>query len=222
MRSLVIAILFFVAILQVYGQGTQIGLDPSIYFDKNWPKSWSSSLELQMRQSFDESNDNEIDPSFKYSFVGGSLTLSKRVSPFEKFAFKYQLRFDNENQVHTFVQRYVISNTRQRMTYSHRFALDEIIRPGDGVELRFRYRITMMLPMKGNQIDIKEFYTKLKNEYRISFVSYEGVEVTLGPLLGYKWSKRFQLEAGFNYRIKSFEQTVQSIFWINLGLYFNI
>ncbi len=221
--KIVLAFLLIFGCIHANGQRDfQIGVDPSIYFDMNWPRSWSSSLELQMRQVFNEKGNGEIDPSFKYSFAGSSLTLSKKVSPFEKFAFKYQIRFDNKRQVHTFVQRYAISDTRRRLTYSHRIALDEILRPGDGMEIRFRYRFTMMLPFKGNRIDIKEFYFKAKNEYRISFVDYKGVEVTVGPLMGYKWSKDLLLEAGFNYRIKSFQQTVQSVIWLDVGIYFNL
>lgn len=119
----------------------------------------------------------------------------------KSFNFGYLLRLKNEETIHRTFQHFNI--IQQQLTYklAHRFAFEQFYQDGFSPTFRTRYRIGFQKALNGEQLDLKEFYIKIANEYLYNF---NDLEVRLTPFLGYQMTKKNRVELGLDYRLSQF------------------
>ena len=103
------------------------------------------------------------------------------------------------------IQQFTHVNNRSRFNFAQRLSADQTFAPDKDDSFRFRYRMSLLFPLSGDAIDVKEYYIKVNNEYvnRFRGGDYD-LEIRLGPTIGHKFKDSNKLEVGLDYRINSF------------------
>jgi hypothetical protein len=108
-----------------------------------------------------------------------------------------------------------------RMT--HRFRTDQTFTAGEKLELRFRYRIALEIPLSGATLDLGEHYLLVSGE---PIFSYQEAQLDLENRLVVTLGKLFQngqkLEWSLDYRTDSFfEKSPRTRLWAKVGYFLN-
>lgn len=184
----------------------QFGFLPSISLNNKLKNNWSANFKVESRQRIkkriiEDGAKNDYD----YLFTDFSFITRKKVGLNTYISTGYQIRAQNKYMIHRLIQQYIWTHKLAHLKLAHRFVSDQTFSKSQQPIFRFRYRITPKFPLKGKQIDVKEFYLKMGNEYVNSLQSKNyDLEIRLLPYIGYTISPDSKIEAGLDYRIKSF------------------
>lgn len=184
----------------------RIGVLPSINLNKKLPDRWSINLKIESRQRFQQGNfDTPSGLDYTYVLTDFSLLAAHKLGLNAKLSVGYLLRLRNGLFVHRAIQQYAIVQKLTGFRLAHRLAADQTFTPNAATEFRARYRITLELPLNGQEADTKEFYIKINHEYLNSLEGGQyDLELRLVPLLGYSFTDKHKIETGLDYRISSF------------------
>lgn len=122
---------------------------------------------------------------------------------------------------HRAIQQFSTSGTLGGLLLAHRFRTDQTFDQEKPVKYRLRYRLSMEVPLNGQQVDYKEFYLKFNNEYLGALEDSKGnLEIRFLSALGFNSTEKDQIEIGLDYRIESLIQDApEHLLWLNLGWY---
>lgn len=221
-RSLSIAfILELFLITAVHAQeNSQFGTIPSLNLRKSFSNDWKLNFQLASRQQFSK-NQSNVKMGYDYLLTDISMIAAKKTGLNNAFASGYLVRLENGDASHRFIEQFSIVSRYNGFRLSHRFRADLTLNRTKSPETRLRYRITPEIPLSGLAVDENEFYTKISNEYVISFQSNEqDLEIRLVPSLGYRFDKSNRLEVGLDSRIDSFlNNNTRKRFWLVFNWY---
>lgn len=136
----------------------------------------------------------------------------------------YTLRLANGETIHRTIQQFNLVRNLDAGRLAHRFATDQTFSPSESPVFRARYRITFERPLSGDEVDEKEFYFKMGNEYLgIYQVENTDLEIRLIPLFGYEINAQSKVEFGVDYRISEFLTSPypESQFWAAAAWYWS-
>ncbi|KPM47400.1 DUF2490 domain-containing protein [Jiulongibacter sediminis] len=214
MRVFHLIILILISYL-VKGQGSlELGLMPSLNFNKKLPKDWAINFKAEGRQALQDEK--------SYLQTDISLLTSRKVGFSSTLALGYLLRVPNgKNLRNRLIQQYIVVNRLSALKLSHRFGTDQTFGGHEAAVYRFRYRIAAELPLNGHSTDPHEFFLKLSNEYVNSLEdSAYDLEIRGLGFLGYVLNPGAKLEFGLDYRIGSFlHQATRQRTWLAVNLY---
>ncbi|WP_394747052.1 DUF2490 domain-containing protein [Spongiimicrobium salis] len=203
----ILGILFFCAWVSGNAQSNyQFGILPSLNLNKKLEKDWKLNLKIESRQLLKEGNFGEgTDFDFEYLLTDIAFIAAKKVGLHHNLAAGYQIRFREGTLFHRTIQQYTTVHSYSGLRLAHRIAADQTFSEITSPEYRFRYRLTAILPLSGKELDTKEWYVKINNEYLHAFQSsvYD-LELRLVPFLGYVFTDSNKVEFGLDYRINSF------------------
>lgn len=205
----------------IYSAGVlpQINLNISLF------KDWRLNARVESRQLFSEGRFNQnFKTEFRYDLTDIVLIVSKKVNVNGTLGAGYLIRFQGNAGIHRFIQQFSTVNEYDFFRLGHRISTDQTIRKNDPVEFRFRYRISLEKAANGKNVDPKEFYFKLNNEYLFSLQDKEtGLEIRLIPALGYAFNDNNKFESGIDYRLNEFISGASvSRFWWCLSWFVNM
>lgn len=203
----------------------QLGVLPSINFNKKLKKDWSLNTRLESRQLLQRGQINgPVEREFNYVLTDFSLIASKKIGLNSRIAGGYLIRFEDDEIQHRFIQQYTVVQVIPRFRLAHRIVTDQTISPSEEPEFRLRYRITSEIPLNGESVDPREFYLRINNEYLNSIQAREyDLEIRLVPLLGYEINDRFKIETGLDYRVNSFiHSKTRHSYWMSLNFFMEI
>jgi len=179
----------------------QFGLMPSLNLNKKLPKDWSVNFKSEFRQSLYREN-----LQYVYDRTDLSLLIAKKIGIQTKIAGGYHIIFEPGGPRNRYIQQVNVITNTPLGKLGHRFSSDQTF--GQAVEnvYRIRYRISSEIPLTGDQLDRKEYYIKLNNEYLGIFEveSRNDFEIRILGFFGYKISEKSKLESGIDYRIDDF------------------
>lgn len=206
------------------GQGQpSVGTLNAINFNKSLKGGWGLNFKWESRQLWRDGNLIGMQPGTtpRYILSDFSLLAAKKTTLSQSWAAGYLLRFPMGKPVHRTIQQLALINRRSSLRIAHRFVFDQTFSERDPVSFRLRYRISFEIPLSGNQVDRGEFYLKVNHELlnRFQGNSYEP-EFRSVPVLGYPFSDKNKLEAGFDYRLDGFwEGQARHRLWVVLAWY---
>jgi len=207
-------------------QGTyQIGVLPSVNFNKKLANNWSLNFRVEARQlAFEGDFLGNNETNLEYVLTDFSLIAAKKVGLNSRIAGGYLTRFRDDEVVHRTIQQYTIVQRMSGFRLAHRFTADQTFTFNEKPEFRFRYRLTTELPLNGQSADAKEFYLKVNNELLNSFQGKEyDLELRLVPLLGYTVTDNHKLEIGPDYRLNRFLQSeARNRFWLSINWFIEL
>jgi len=207
MKQIIIILLCFFAHHAITQTALQSGFLPSVNVNKKLKNDWKANVKIESRVGF-----NLTDMAF---------VVSKKVGVNQTLAGGYLIRASAGEFIQRYIQQFVITSKYLGFRLGHRISADQTFEEGENPEYRFRYRLTYILPLNGESIDVGESYFKMNNEYLNSFEGDEyDLEIRLVPLLGYKINPKNKFEFGLDYRLSSFlNAQTDNRFWITAQLY---
>jgi hypothetical protein len=134
------------------------------------------------------------------------------------------IRFRDNEVVHRFIQQYSVVKKYNLFRLGHRISTDQTIRNNNPPQVRLRYRIGVEKALNGKDVDPKEFYFKLNNEYLFAIEGREtDFELRLIPAFGYALSDNNKFEFGIDYRLNEFiSGASRNQFWLYLGWFISM
>ncbi|TPN85119.1 DUF2490 domain-containing protein [Aquimarina algicola] len=221
-RFICIGIMYFYLIHTATSQTEfSSGLLPEITFSTKISDRFKLIHAVESRQII---TDNTKENSFNYDYILTDFTtlLSTKVGASGVLNLGYLFRVEEDQIIHRSIQQYNIVQLLRRGRIGHRVATDQTFTNNEAPEFRLRYRITLEKPLTGDEIDPKEFYIKLGNEYLTSFQQDEtDLEIRILPFLGYEINKKSKIEIGPDYRISGFSESGSSHkLWLSIGWFY--
>ena len=218
----------FLAFLVNASQGQhsfRLGLLPAVNINKKVAEDWSLNLKAESRGILNEGVFSE--PSggrFEYSLTDLSVLVSKKAGLNNSLAGGYLVRFRGAKVHHRFIQQFTIVQKFTAFRLAHRFSADQTLTGEEPLEMRIRYRISTDFPFNGQEVDAREFYMKLNNEYLGAFQGEDfDVEIRIVPVLGFAFNDDNKLEWGLDYRVSSFiDGAPASSFWLAVSWFLRI
>ena len=201
----------------------EVGSLPAINFNSDLSNGYKLNFKWESRQvveSQTETSTNRV--SFVLSDFSG--IVSKKVGLNSSIAGGYLIRFEGDAIAHRTIQQFTFVRRFTGFRLGQRFASDQTFGKEEDFSLRLRYRLTGEFPLSGQEVDNKEFYLKVNNEYLNAFESNSyDLEIRLVPSLGYLFTDKNKLEAGLDYRIDSFlNGTAVSNLWFAVSWYIKL
>lgn len=206
-------------------QTFQVGVLPAVNLNVKVKKDWAFNTKIESRQLLQSGEfKGSVDKKYKYVLTDFSLIAGKKVGLNSRIGAGYLIRLEEGEQIHRFIQQFIIVKRMSGYRLAHRFLSDQTLSKIETPQFRFRYRITSEIPLNGESVDPKEFYLKLNNEYINSFqdAAYD-LEIRLVPLLGYDLADNNKIEMGLDYRVNSFlKSRSEHSFWVSLNWFIEI
>ena len=142
----------------------------------------------------------------------------------QSIAFGIQYRFrenfesTRQNELR-FTQQYNITHKARHWRYGHRFRAQQRITQEVTVH-RFRYRLAIDIPLKGEQLDIGEPYFVTNTEALLSIAKSRlpQYDQRFTANVGWLIAKKTKLEAGLQYRIEDYTHETRFEFFLLTNL----
>jgi len=180
---------------------------------------------LESRQIFSEKEEEQATSKrFRYERSDLTMILTRKLSAANTIGGGYLIRLEDKQFVHRFIQQFSNVTKREYVRVAHRIVTDETFRRDSEVQLRLRYRLSLEKALNGINIDPKEFYAKLNNEY-LGIYEAKSVDLEIRGLLalGYNATDNNKIELGFEYRVNEFNKPVQAQqYWMTIGWFIGI
>ena len=200
-----------------------MGSLPAINLNSDLGNGYRLNFKWESRQiieSVSEADANRVN----FVLSDFSAIVSKKVDLRSSIAGGYLIRFEGDAVIHRTIQQFALVRRLTGIRIGHRFASDQTFGKKEDFSFRLRYRLTGEFPLSGQEVDNKEFYLKVNNEYLNAFErnSYD-FEIRLVPSMGYLFTDKNKLEAGLDYRIDSFVNgTAVSNLWLAISWYIKL
>jgi len=198
----------------------EFGLLPAININKKWEGGWHLNVKVESRQLLNQGvikEDNRFD--YDYELTDVATIVSKKIAYNQNLGGGYLIRLRGEDWFHRTIQQFSITNQFSGFRLGHRFSADQTFGEIATPEFRFRYRITLEKSLSGQNVDDKEFYFKLNNEYLLGIESSNAeIELRFVPILGYEIDANNKIEVGLDYRIAPlFEENNNQRYFVTMS-----
>ena len=197
------------------------GILPQINLNRSINKNWKINLKTEARLLlYEESFTAE------YVLTDLSLIASRKIGFNGSLSGGYLFRYRSGTFFHRSIQQYALVQKYTSFRLSHRFAADQTFSELRAPSYRYRYRITIEVPLSGQSVNPGEFYFKAGNEYLTGF--QQGIfslEGRLTPNVGYLINDNNKLELGIDYRFDDFLPDFtgsSSVSWLTASWYLKI
>lgn len=210
----------------VFSQTTlQVGLMPSVNYNKKVNSQWSFNGRIESRQLLRHGTWNdEAGTRYEYALTDLSALAAYKTGFNTRAAAGYLIRFRDGSLVHRFIQQFTMLKKLFGFRLAHRFVTDQTFCRCEAPEFRLRYRISTEIPLDGEVVDAGELYVKINNEYLHSLQASEyDLELRLVPVLGFDIKNMYKVEAGLNYRVNGFiHDKTRHSFWMMLNFFIDM
>ncbi|GGB83981.1 DUF2490 domain-containing protein [Dyadobacter sediminis] len=180
---------------------------------------------LESRQIFSEREEEQQTRNrFRYERADLTMVLTRKLSAANTLGGGYLIRLEEGRFAHRLIQQFNNVTNHEYARIAHRIVTDETFRRDSSVQVRLRYRIGFEKALNGINIDPKEFYAKLNNEY-LGIYEDKSADLEIRALLalGYNATDNNRIEMGFEYRVNEFNKSVQSQqYWLAVSWFISI
>lgn len=184
-------------------------------------KNYNLKSNVEFRQRMFEWSETES--AFNNSQQRASFQTvlqSDRINDFNHgFGAMYRLNYQSANQFRL-IQQISFINKIKDYNIGHRFRLDETWRENEDFIIRMRYRFSSQIALRGQSLDIGEFYFKPCIEYLGIIESGYSTEIRFLTMIGKKLKSESKIEFGIDYR-RNVNNFTRNTTWISLQLYLN-
>lgn len=217
LKLLHISLLLLISVNLVAQKEINAGLLPKINLSSKLGENLKLVSSLESRQLLLETNKSD------YQYVLSDLTniFSYKLSVKNSLNMGYTLRIIDKQAINRFIQQFNHIQNLGQQRLGHRFGIDQTFGGGDDFTFRSRYRLSFEKALQGTQIDPREFYIKLSNEYLAAFSKNETeFEARLGSFIGYEINDKNRIETGIDYRLSDFvSKNTSNNFWLGIVYY---
>lgn len=224
MRRLVLLFISVTAIsFNLCGQNSQVGLLPELIATKKLNANWQITGQLETMQRMIREQE-ATDFGFDYEFRRTDLTFvgSYRLNPNIKLSGGLLNRFAQGEHILRTLQQISLTTRGQSIRFGHRFRTDQTYGENNTTH-RLRYRLSNELPLKGDNLNLNEWYLKSSLEH-LTIIRSERVnmEQRINLAFGYLITDKQRFELGWDYRTRSLIDFQEDFdLWLMLNYYIN-
>jgi hypothetical protein len=200
----------------------QFGILPVINTSIKLQNDWKINTKLEGRQLLKRHPFPENESERVFERLDLEVVANKALNSASDLGMGYLLRRQEGKFIHRFIQQYAYTKKLYSSRLSHRFRTDQTFEKDEAVQFRVRYRASWEKPLNGLQVDPKELYLKLNNEYLASLQdSEEDLEIRGLAALGYTIGDNSRIESGADYRMEQLFTELRHKLFLNIGFYHN-
>ena len=223
MRLRFLFILFFLSgIIMAQDSESYLGVVPEINLSYKL-KTIKFNLKAESFQLFHTNADN---PAWDYQYEQTDIQLfvSKKINPFIFLALGYQYGIEaNDKNTHRSIQQFSYVFKPGNLKWGHRVRTDQTFYQSKVAKFRFRYRLSLKIPLQGQSIDYNEFYMVTSDEFLYAYQNKDQeYENRLALYIGYLFENSSKLQLGIDYRTDFSSGPLVHNYWIRLGYLVNL
>lgn len=223
-------IAFFTLILSVgslSAQQNQIfftGIFPEVSLTKKVNDRIKLNFKVENQEIIFNNQDSQSEnPQFTHYRTDLMMFFDRSIRPGVSVGLGVFHRFQENEDGNRIIQQLAILQRMRNLRINHRMRTDQTFTRNDEFEVRFRYRFSMEIPLEGDEVDPKEFYTVLSEE---SIFSYKGrnfeIENRTAIALGKLFNSQEKLEWALDYRTDGYiQEGFRTRLWMKISYYYN-
>ena len=144
-----------------------------------------------------------------------------RVSPSKSISLGLFHRFQEGSDANRFIQQFSTRQRLRNLRMTHRLRTDQTFIESESIEVRFRYRLGLEIPLKGTTLDPNEPYLLISNEPILSYKDSDfELENRFVFSLGHLFQNGQRLEWSVDYRTDGFvEKPFRTRLWAKVGYF---
>ena len=219
-----ILISIFYSFIPFAQESQVVGFMPQLNINYDINPLYALNFQVETRESVYRKSSNIEKTNYESVLQDLSLIGSRKIGLDNKLAAGYLVRIIDDVIVHRSIQQFSMITRGRNLRIAHRIAMDQSFSEITSPRFRIRYRITPEIPLSGTNVDAREVYLKVNNEYLNGLRSgvYE-LEIRLDPMLGYVITDRNKVEVGPTIRYSSeFNGSIEAGYWFKVGWYLKI
>lgn len=175
------------------------------------------------RVIFDNLDSDSENPQFSHYRTDIMAFFDRSLKPGMSLALWLFHRFQENEDGNRIIQQFALTQKSRAIRVNHRFRTDQTFTRNQPLEVRFRYRLSLEVPLQGAEIDPGEYYFLTSGE---SIFSRQGsdfeIENRLAASLGKFFNKTQKLEWGVDYRTDGYIQDgFRTRLWAKISFYYN-
>ncbi len=172
---------------------------------------------------FDNQDADSENPQFSHYRTDIMGFFDRSLRPGVSVALGLFHRFQENEDGNRIIQQLALLQKSRVVRINHRFRTDQTFTRNNPLEVRFRYRFSIEVPLQGEEVDPGEFYFLSSAE---SIVSHRGgnfeIENRLVSSLGKFFSKKEKLEWGLDYRTDGYlQEGFRTRLWAKVSYFYN-
>ncbi|MDI1322936.1 MAG: DUF2490 domain-containing protein [Algoriphagus sp.] len=221
---------FFTLILVV---GSLSAQQNQIFFTGIFPEvSLTKKVNDRIKLNFKAENQEIIfnnqdaqseNPQFTHYRTDLMMFFDRSIRPGVSVALGLFHRFQENEDGNRIIQQLAILQRMRNLRINHRIRTDQTFTRNDDLEVRFRYRFSMEIPLEGDEVDPKEFYLVLSEEpiFRYKGGDFE-IENRTAIALGKLFNSQEKLEWALDYRTDGYiQEGFRTRLWMKISYYYN-
>jgi hypothetical protein len=226
MKRLVIVVVFLLFSTLCLGQSQEFytGFFPEASFTKKLKNEDRINFKIENQNIFfDNRNPEGAYPKYTHYRTDLMAFYDWRLNATRSVALGVFHRFQDGSNRNRIIQQFALVQRQRNLRISNRFRTDQTFTSDEKVELRFRYRLALELPLNGASIDPGENYLVLSNEPIFSLQAQEfEIENRLIFTVGKLYKNSQKLEWSLDYRTDGFiQEGFRTRLWLRLGYFYS-
>lgn len=222
-----ILVLYFLMIGEVFSQSSQTfftGLFPEVSITKGISTAQKINFKVENQEIiFDNRDSDSENPQFSHYRTDIMGFFDQSLRPGISVALGVFHRFQEGEDGNRIIQQLALLQKSRNLRINHRFRTDQTFTRNEPLELRFRYRLSLEIPLQGAELDPGEFYLLGSAE---SIFSQKGgefeIENRLVTSLGKFFSRKERMEWGIDYRTDGYIQDgFRTRLWAKFSYFYN-
>ncbi|TDQ18549.1 uncharacterized protein DUF2490 [Algoriphagus boseongensis] len=215
----------FLIIGEAFSQSNQTfftGLFPEVSITKGISPTQKINFKIENQEIIFDNRDIE-NPQYSHYRTDIMGFFDQSLRPGISVALGVFHRFQEGEDGNRIIQQLAILQKSRNLRINHRFRTDQTFTRNEPLELRFRYRLSLEIPLQGAELDPGEFYFLGSAE---SIFSQKGgdfeIENRLVTSLGKFFSRKERMEWGIDYRTDGYIQDgFRTRLWAKISYFYN-
>lgn len=200
------------------------GVFPEISLTKKVNQKDKLNFKVENQEILFDSRDLESEnPQFSHYRTDLMLFFDRSIRPGVSIALGVFHRFQENEDGNRIIQQFSKLQRMRNMRINHRFRTDQTFTKNDNLEVRFRYRFSIEIPLQGAEVDYGEYYLVLSEEPIFSLKGGEfEIENRTVASLGKLFNSNEKLEWAVDYRTDGFiQEGFRTRLWAKISYYYN-
>lgn len=200
------------------------GVFPEISLTKKVNQKDKLNFKVENQEILFDSRDLESEnPQFSHYRTDLMLFFDRSIRPGVSIALGVFHRFQENEDGNRIIQQFSKLQRMRNMRINHRFRTDQTFTKNDNLEVRFRYRFSIEIPLQGAEVDYGEYYLVLSEEPIFSLKGGEfEIENRTVAALGKLFNSNEKLEWAVDYRTDGFiQEGFRTRLWAKISYYYN-
>lgn len=228
MRKLILLAVFLVFVsLKVQAQSNHrffTGVFPEVSITRKLSEVHRLNFKIENQEILYDNQDSDSEnPQFSHYRTDIMGFFDRSLRPGMSVALGLFHRFQENEDGNRIIQQLALLQKSRVVRINHRFRTDQTFTRNKPLEVRFRYRLSVEVPLQGAEVDPGELYFLSSAE---SIFSHQGgdfeIENRLVASLGKFFSKTEKLEWGLDYRTDGYiQEGFRTRLWAKVSYFYN-